>query len=80
MKDDLEKLTGKLIRGKISGTVYDLIKDTKYKEDLLDYINYCSSETLKEKLKEVQHDYKSKQHKSSMEECSERHSLKEWFS
>lgn len=35
--DELELLTGKLIQGDITPIVYELLKDSPYKEDIVEY-------------------------------------------
>ena len=38
MKKDLEELSGSLFQGNLTPIVYDLIKDTIYKEECLAYL------------------------------------------
>lgn len=46
--EDLELLTGKLIRGDITPIVYDMIKDSGYLELFVsDYLDYMSDEEKK---------------------------------
>ena len=44
IREDLESLTGMLIRGSITPLVYNLLKDSPYKEDILQYKDLISKE------------------------------------
>lgn len=45
LRTELEMLTGKLIRGDLTPVVYDLIKDSAFKADLLEYSSTVREET-----------------------------------
>lgn len=45
LRTELEMLTGKLIRGDLTPVVYDLIKDSAFKTDLLEYSSTVREET-----------------------------------
>lgn len=45
LRTELEMLTGKLIRGDLTPVVYDLIKDSPFKDDLLEYSSAVREET-----------------------------------
>lgn len=45
LRTELEMLTGKLIRGDLTSVVYDLIKDSAFKADLLEYSSTVREET-----------------------------------
>ena len=45
LRTELEMLTGKLIRGDLTPVVYDLIKDSPFKGDLLVYSSTAREET-----------------------------------
>lgn len=45
LRTELEMLTGKLIRGDLTPVVYDLIKDSPFKDDLLEYSSTVREET-----------------------------------
>jgi hypothetical protein len=46
IREDLESLTGKLIQGSLTPVVYELLKDSPYKEDILQYKDLISKEVI----------------------------------
>lgn len=44
VNEDLEALTGMLIQGPITPIIYNLLKDSPYKEDILEYKDLISKE------------------------------------
>ena len=73
--EDLEALTGMLIRGPITPVVYNLLKDSPYKEDILQYKDLISKER-----RELINVSKQDASTNTVEEDDSRVSFERWLS